>query len=106
MNDIVKLGIQKIYDGKVRDMGRRMRDLAQIARFNELLGYEESRKQKKSAVGIVFAVIGAIVVLVGICCTIYYFFFKKDDSYDLYDDLDNYYADDDHFETTEEDFAE
>lgn len=110
MNSLVKFGVKKIISGKVNDMGKKFEELVQLSKLNELLKKEQKKEKCNKVVKILlFCAIG-VVALAGIGFVIYKFFAKKTDDYDLYDDLDNYYVEDDEQDVpeivTEKDFAE
>lgn len=72
----------------------------QMAKFNEFLKKEDTKKTIK----IVVICLGAILLIAAAGYIVYKHFFAKDDEYDLYDELDFYYEDDeeDDFEEFEE----
>ncbi len=110
MNNIVKLGVKKLISGKVNGMEKKIEELVQLSKLNELLKKQQKKENCNKVVKILlFCAIG-IVALAGIGYAVYKFFGKKTDDYDLYDDLDNYYEEDDECDVpdgvTEQDFAE
>ena len=56
------------------------------------------KEENKKTVAIVLCVIGGIVLLGAGAFIVYKLFFAKEDEYDLYDELDFYYEDDEEAE--------
>ena len=89
-------GSQKKERGIIMDKDYKV----QMAKFNEFLKKEDTKKTIK----IVVICLGAILLIAAAGYIVYKHFFAKDDEYDLYDELDFYYEDDeeDDFEEFEE----
>ena len=88
-------------------MNKKIEDIIQVTKLNELLTKRQNRESNKKALTIILCCLGGLLVLSAIGYVVYRFFVCRDDEYDLYDDLDNYYDDDDDTDDAkEEDFAE
>ena len=87
-------------------MNKKIEDIIQVTKLNELLTKRQNRESSKKASIILLCCLGGLLVLSAIGYAVYRFFVCRDDEYDLYDDLDNYYDDDDTDDAKEEDFAE
>ncbi len=83
---------------KVNKMERKLGDVIQLTKFNDLMKKNESNEKIGKAVKIVLICVGAFALLVGVGCLIYKLMGKRTDDYDLYDDLDNYYDEADHYD--------
>ena len=110
MNELIKFGAKKLISGKVNAMEKKFEEFVQLSKLNDLLKKEQKKEKCNKFVKVLlFCAIGA-VALAGIGYVAYKLFAKKTDDYDLYDDLDNYYVEDDGNdivgEITEKDFAE
>ncbi len=110
MNDLIKFGAKKLISGKVNAVEKKFEEFVQLSRLNELLKKEQKKEKCNKVVKVLLYCAIAVVVLAGIGYAVYKLFGKKTDDYDLYDDLDNYYVEDDENnaveEITEKDFAE
>ena len=69
-----------------------------MAKFDEFLKKENTKKTIK----IVAVCLGVLLLIAAAGYIVYKRFFAKDDEYDLYDELDFYYEDDDEEEDLEE----
>ncbi|MBR5930762.1 MAG: hypothetical protein IKZ95_01915 [Lachnospiraceae bacterium] len=95
-------------------MGKRFEELVQLSKLNDLIKKEEEKEDCRKTWKIVLICLGAVALLAGIGYTLYRLFARQTDDYDLYDDLDNYYVDEDYdkdrilkdLDLDESDFAE
>ncbi|MCQ2529909.1 MAG: hypothetical protein MJ086_01450 [Lachnospiraceae bacterium] len=110
MNSLIKFGAKQLISGKVNAMEKKFEEFVQLSKLNELLKKEQKKEKCNKVVKVLlFCAIG-VVALAGVGYAVYKLFGKKTDDYDLYDDLDNYYVEDDEYDVpadvTENDFAE
>ena len=109
MNELIKFGAKKLISGNVNAMEKKFEEFVQLSKLNDLLKKEQKKENCNKVVKVLlFCAIG-VVALAGIGFVIYKLFAKKTDDYDLYDDLDNYYVEEENdvvTDITEKDFAE
>lgn len=70
------------------------KDVLQVAKVAEALKEKEKDEDFKRAIKIILIIVGAVTIVAGIGYVIYKFLNREED-YDFYDDLDNYYDEDD-----------
>ena len=76
-------------------MERKFAELVELSKLNELIKKDE-KEEKCGKIWKIIGICAAVVVaLGGIGFLIYKLIGNQTDDYDLYDDLDNYYVDDD-----------
>ena len=95
MGKIIRTGIKYIFKRKAKGMERKFAELVELSKLNELIKKDE-KEEKCGKVWKIIGICAAVVVaLGGIGFLVDKLFANKTDDYDLYDDLDNYYVDDD-----------
>lgn len=109
---LLKLAVKTILGRKrkVNKMEKSLGDVVQLTKLNELMKKEGRNETVAKIVKIVLICTGAFVILAGIGFLVYKFLGRRTDEYDLYDDLDNYYDETDHYDidldSNEGDFVE
>ena len=107
---LVKLAAKLFFKRKVNKMERTLGDVVQLTRLNELIKKNKSNEKLGKILKIVLICTGALVLAAGIGFIVMKVFGRQEDDYDLYDDLDNYYDESDHYDVQldaqEGDFAE
>lgn len=95
---------------KAKKMEKTLGDVIQLTKLNELMKKGERNEKVAKTVKIILICVGAFTVLAAIGYVIYKMLGRRCDDYDLYDDLDNYYDEADHYDIDldvhEGDFAE
>ena len=85
-------------------------DVIQLTKLNELMKKDERNEKVAKTVKVVLICTGAFALLAAVGYLIYKLIGRRCDDYDLYDDLDNYYDEADHYDIDldahEGDFAE
>ncbi len=91
-------------------MDKTLGEVIQLTKLNELMKKGERNEKVGKIVKIVLICTGAFALLAGIGFLVYKLLDRRTDDYDLYDDLDNYYDEADHYDIDldahEGDFAE
>lgn len=91
-------------------MSKKISDFIQLSKLSKLIKKEEEERKKNKVLKIVIICASALVFVAGIGFLLYRLLGRPVDDYDLYDDLDNYYDEADHYEIDHEageaDFAE
>lgn len=91
-------------------MEKTLGDVIQLTKFNEIMKKTESNEKVGKIVKIVLICTGVFAILAGVGYLVYKLMGRRTDDYDLYDDLDNYYDEADHYDVDldahEGDFAE
>lgn len=90
-------------------MGNKIEEIIQASKLSELVKKDQEKKDRHKAVKIALCCIGGLIILGAIAYAVYSYFRCREEEYDLYDDLDNYYEEDDIDDAEildEEDFAE
>ena len=109
-NELLKLAAKLFFRRKVNKMERTLGDVIQLTKINEIMKKTESNEKVGKIVKIVLICTGVFAILAGVGYLIYKYMGRQTDDYDLYDDLDNYYDEADHYdvevEAKEGDFAE
>lgn len=101
---------KKLLKRKVNKMEKTLGDVIQLTKFNEIMKKTESNEKVGKIVKIVLICTGVFAILAGVGYLVYKLMGRRTDDYDLYDDLDNYYDEADHYDVDldahEGDFAE
>ncbi len=111
-NKLIKLAAKSMFKRKVNKMERTLGDAIQLTKLNEIMKKKESNAKAGKALKIVLICTGVIAILAVVGFVLVRVFGRREDDYDLYDDLDNYYDEADHYDipadtqAKEGDFAE
>ena len=96
MKFLIKNGIKYAFKRKARNMGKKFNEMVELSKLNDMIKREEEEENCGKAWKIVLIVLGVLAALAGIGYLVYRLFVQQTDDYDLYDDLDNYYVDEDY----------
>lgn len=95
---------------KVKKMEKSLGEVIRLSKLNGIIKKGERKGKVCKVIRIILICTGALAILTGIGFLVYKFLGRHTDDYDLYDDLDNYYDEADHYDCEEEalegDFAE
>ena len=80
---------------KAKNMEKKFAELIELSKLNELIRKEEKEEKCGKVWKIIGICVAGVAVIGGIAFLLYKFFGSQTDDYDLYDDLDNYYVEDD-----------
>lgn len=83
-------------------MGKKIGDIIQLSKISEMIKKDDEERKISKFATILLICAGAVVVLTGVGFLLYKLLGKRTDDYDLYDDLDNYYDESDHYEVDKE----
>lgn len=107
---MLKTAAKLLLKRKVNKMEKSLGEVIQLTKLNELMKKGEKNEKLGKTVKLILICIGAFTLLAGIGYLIYKLLGRRTDDYDLYDDLDNYYDEADHYDidldAQEGDFAE
>ena len=107
---LIKLAAKIFLKRKVNKMERTLGDVIQLTKFNELMKKSESNEKIGKMIKIILICTGVFAILAAAGFVAYKLMGRRSDDYDLYDDLDNYYDEADHYDidldVNEGDFAE
>lgn len=107
---LIKLAAKVLLKRKVNKMEKTLGDVIQLTKINELIKKKDSDGKIGRMVKIILICTGAFALLAGVGYLVYKLMGRRTDDYDLYDDLDNYYDEADHYDVDldahEGDFAE
>ena len=95
MGKMIRTGIKYIFKRKAKGMERKFAELIELSKLNELIKKDEKEERCGKVWKIVGICVAAAAVIGGIAFLLYRFFGYRTDDYDLYDDLDNYYVEED-----------
>ena len=95
MGKIIRTGIKYLFKRMAKGMEKKFAEFIEWSKLNELIKKDEKEEKCGKVWKIVGICVGAAVVIGGIAFLLYRFFGNRTDDYDLYDDLDNYYVEDD-----------
>ena len=90
----------------------KMDEVLQLSKIGAYIKEKSEDEQVKKTVKIILICVGALTIIAAAAYVVYRILNRYDDEYDLYDDLDYYYDEDDEEakadadEACEEDFAE
>ena len=89
----------------------KLEDIIQLSKISNFIKEKSEDEQLKKTLKLVLICVGAVVLLAAAAYAVYRILHRYDDEYDLYDDLDYYYdedeaAADDPDAPTDKDFAE
>ncbi len=108
--ELIKLAAKLFIKRKVNKMEKTLGEVIQLTKLNELMKKTEKNEKVGKVVKIVLICTGAFALLAGVGFLVYKLLGRRTDDYDLYDDLDNYYDEADHYDIDldahEPDFAE
>ena len=101
---------KSLFKRKVNKMERTLGDAIQLTKINEIMKKKECNAKVGKVLKIVLICTGVLAILAIVGFILVRVMGKREDDYDLYDDLDNYYDEADHYdipaEAKEADFAE
>ena len=107
---LIKLAAKIFFKRKVNKMDKTLGEVIQLTKLNEIMKKGEKNEKLGKIVKIVLICTGAFALLAGVGYLVYRLMGREADDYDLYDDLDNYYDEADHYDidldADEVDFAE
>ena len=109
---LIKFAAKLLFKRKVNKMERTLGDAIQLTKINEMIKKKDSDAKAGKVLKVILICTGVLAIAVAIGFILVRVMGRREDDYDLYDDLDNYYDESDHYdipapeEAKEGDFAE
>lgn len=95
---LIKLAKKILFRRKVKKMDKTLGDVIQLTKFSDLMKKSDNNEKIGKAIKIVLICTGIFAILVAAGFVVYKLMGRRTDDYDLYDDLDNYYDEADHYD--------
>jgi len=84
----------------------KIEEMLQLSKLSDFIKEKRADEKLQKKIKIVLICIGALTIICAAAYVVYRIMNRYDDDYDLYDDLDNYYEEDEELAGEEAEFAE
>ena len=84
----------------------KIEEMLQLSKLTDYIKEKKEDEKLQKKIRVILICIGALTIVCAAAYVVYRLMNRYDDDYDLYDDLDNYYEEDEELEKEEPEFAE